>query len=108
MTLQQLIEKAAQLGGWERRSDGFIRRRNGALDECPITAVANTLLSRDELPYTTDDWRAAAAYIGLPQEVAQFIVYAADGQPAATVATPEETELAADIRNVLLDTFGLR
>jgi hypothetical protein len=99
MTLQQLIEKAAQLGGWERRGDGYIRRRNGELDECPVTAAANALLPRDEIPYSTDEWRAAAAYLGLPQ------VYAADGQPADT---PDTTELAATIREVLMDTLGLR
>jgi hypothetical protein len=105
MTLQELINKAAQLGGWGFDERGFIRRANGTLDECPITAVANALLPRDEIPYSTDEWRAAAAYLSFPQEEAQLVVYAADGQPADD---PDDTYRAADIRAVLLERLGLK
>jgi hypothetical protein len=117
MTLQELIDRAAQLGGWGFDERGFIRRAAGAtelatayfgdstFDECPVTAVANALLPRDEIPYSTDEWRAAAAYLSFPLEEAQLVVYAADGQPADN---PEDTERAAALREVLLERLGLR
>jgi hypothetical protein len=100
MTIDELIEKAAQLSGW-KLDGGKIRRLSGFYHrECPITAVANALLP-EEAHYNTSEWHRAAEYLGLPHDDAWDIVTAADTE--FYYDTPLN-----ELRKIMLTKFQLR
>jgi hypothetical protein len=77
MTLVELIEEAAKLGGWMLTPEGAIRRRQKYLWECPITAVANTRMT-EMYPIDVGYWWLAAELLNLPLGLADSIVRAVD------------------------------
>jgi hypothetical protein len=76
MTVREVIDTAAKLGGWYFDHHNAIRRSGPAGPECPITAVAAAVTRRH---YALDDWAAAAQAIGLSHEDARALARAADG-----------------------------
>jgi hypothetical protein len=82
VTKEEFFAELAQIDGWECCQGGFVRKyhRNerGLIchTDCPVTAVANKRLGRNEWNH---NWHSYAAdYLGLRENDHRDIVYHAD------------------------------
>ena len=78
MNLTEFLEKLSKTrNGWSVDEDAAIRKPARMGEHCPITAVCVRV---KKVRFSTGDYPAAAARLGLSSELSQRIASAADGE----------------------------